>query len=132
LFFCLTPGARHEAAVFEPLFLAFLAHLAALNLRGKLHFLAGDKGYDSVKIVELCRAHQVEPVIPKRAGPQGQDRQDPHFDRQLYRRRNIIERCLGWLKEFRRVATRYEKLAATFSAMIQLAIIRRLGRTCVN
>ncbi len=47
---------------------------------------------------------------------------------EAYKKRNVVERCLLWLKECRRVATRYEKLAATYAAMVNLAAIRRLLR----
>lgn len=50
------------------------------------------------------------------------------FDRRAYRRRSVIERLVGWLKESRRVATRDEKLAATFLAFVKLAMVRRLLR----
>lgn len=48
------------------------------------------------------------------------------FGRTAYRRRNIIERCVNSLKWFRRVATRYEKLALHYLGMVTLAIIFRL------
>ncbi|MCC7408741.1 MAG: transposase [Phycisphaeraceae bacterium] len=50
------------------------------------------------------------------------------FDRERYRRRNTVERCIGWLKGCRRVATRFEKLATHFLGMIHLAIIQRCLR----
>jgi transposase len=40
----------------------------------------------------------------------------------------VVERCIGWLKEARRLATRYEKLARNFLAMVYLAMIRRVLR----
>jgi transposase len=43
------------------------------------------------------------------------------FDRELYRERNRVERCINKLKQFRRVATRYEKLAANYLALVTLA-----------
>ena len=46
-----------------------------------------------------------------------------HHD--CYRRRNVIERCVGWLREARAVATRYEKLAVHYLGILKLAIIRR-------
>jgi transposase len=46
------------------------------------------------------------------------------MDRVLYRERNVVERLVGWLKEYRRIATRYEKLAASYLAFVQLASIR--------
>ena len=50
------------------------------------------------------------------------------FDRASYRRRCTIEQCTGWLKKCRRVATRFEKLAVNFLAMIHLAIVQRYLR----
>jgi transposase len=54
---------------------------------------------------------------PRRGRPFG-------FDRAAYRRRNVIERCVGWLKENRRLATRYEKLAVSYLAVAHVAMIR--------
>ena len=50
------------------------------------------------------------------------------FNRRAYRKRNVIERVVGWLKECRRVATRYEKLALHYLAMVKLAMIHRCLR----
>ena len=50
------------------------------------------------------------------------------FDREAYRRRNVVERCIGWLKECRRIATRFEKLAVSYLAMLKLAMIARYFR----
>ncbi|HET6522367.1 MAG TPA: transposase [Geminicoccaceae bacterium] len=46
------------------------------------------------------------------------------MDRGLYHERNVIERLVGRLKEYRRIATRYDKLAASYLAFVQLAAIR--------
>src|SRR5690554_5257037 len=45
------------------------------------------------------------------------------FDRPQYRQRNVIERCFSWLKEKRRLCTRYDKLAISYNAMVTLACI---------
>lgn len=93
------------------------------------HRLAGDKGYSSRRIRQWLTARKIEPVIPLR-----DDQVDPHlgrpadFDRDSYRRRSIIEHCVGWLKEARRVGTRFEKLAVNFVAMLKLAMISRYLR----
>jgi len=50
------------------------------------------------------------------------------FDRESYRDRNIIERLIGWLKESRRVLTRFEKTAKNFLGMIKMAFIHRYLR----
>lgn len=55
-------------------------------------------------------------------------RRNPRFDREAYRRRNVVERSVGWLRESRRVATRHEKLAVNYLAMVKLAMIQRCLR----
>jgi len=52
----------------------------------------------------------------------------PFFDEALYKRRNVVERLVGWLKEHRRIATRFEKNAEYFLAMVKLAFLRRYLR----
>jgi transposase len=47
------------------------------------------------------------------------------FDREAYRRRAMVGRCVGWMKECRAVATRYDKLAVNYEATAKLAMIRR-------
>lgn len=70
------------------------------------------------------RARRVKPVIPSRRDQV----RDPRFDSEAYRRRNVVERLVSWLKESRRVATRFEKLAETYLAMVELALMQRLLR----
>jgi transposase len=52
----------------------------------------------------------------------------PSLDRQLYKRHNVVERAVGGLKRFRRLATRYEKLAVNFMAFVRLGIALQLLR----
>ena len=54
------------------------------------------------------------------------------LDKTLYARRNAVERLIGWLKEHRSLATRFDKTAASFLAMVKLACIRRLLRASVS
>jgi transposase len=86
--------------------------------------LAGDKGYSCERVRRWLRRHKVTPVIPTKSN---QTRQDD-FDREAYRGRNVVERCVNWMKENRRLGTRYEKLAVNFLAMAKLAMIRRYFR----
>lgn len=102
-----------------------------LSWRNRLVFLVADKGYDARRIRRFCRRHGLVPMIPKRRNGLGQRQRNRGFDKQKYKKRNAVERCLAWLKECRRVATRYEKLAATYAAMVNMAAIRRLLRTTV-
>lgn len=86
--------------------------------------LAGDKGYSYRRVRRYLRRRGIKAVIPTRKD----QRPNPRFDKAAYRRRNVIERCIGWLKESRRVGTRFEKLAVNFLAMVKLAMIRRCLR----
>ncbi len=82
--------------------------------------LVGDKGYSTRSIRAYLRVHRIRTVIASR-------RDQPRsklFDRVLYRTRNIVERLINRLKQFRRVATRYEKRAANYLAMVTLAAVR--------
>jgi len=91
--------------------------------------VAGDKGYSYPRIRAWLRRHGIGAVIPQRSDQSARHRGRPlKFDKEAYRRRSVIECCIGWLKECRRIGTRFEKLALNFLAMIKLAIIRRYLR----
>lgn len=91
--------------------------------------LAGDKGYSYPRIREWLRDHAIQAVIPQRSDQLEHHRGRPlGFDKDAYRRRHIIENCVGWLKECRRICTRFEKLAVNFLAMLKLACIQRYLR----
>ena len=88
--------------------------------------MAGDKGYSYPRIRRWLRSHRNAAVIPQRSDQLAQHRgRALNFNRITYRQRNAVERCIGWLKACRRLATRYEKLAENFQAMIELAFIQR-------
>jgi len=89
--------------------------------------LAGDKGYRADWIDSYLIELGIQPVIPSK---ENEDRaaRPIEFDRDSYRDRNIIERLIGWLKESRRVLTRFEKTAKNFLGMIKMAFIHRYLR----
>jgi transposase len=78
-----------------------------------------DKGYDANAFVETIKAIPAQAVIPPRVH---RCEQRP-WDRHLYRGRHLIENLFARLKEFRRFATRYEKLASQFAAFVTVASI---------
>lgn len=118
--FILTPGQRHEALVLIPLMAQ-----GTVKRRGpgrpkrRPKRLIGDKAYSSRAIRRYLRRHGIRLTIPRK---RGEHRTGP-FDRRLYRQRNRIERLINRLKQFRRIATRYEKRAANYLAMLYLATI---------
>ena len=89
--------------------------------------LAGDKGYRADWIDDCLLELDILPVIPSK-DTDNREQRGVAFDRELYRRRNIIERLIGWIKESRRVLTRFEKTATNFGGMIKLAFIQRYLR----
>ena len=89
--------------------------------------VGGDKGYRAEWIDTYLLNLGITPVIPSKAN-EDRDARQVAFDRELYRQRNIVERVIGWLKEFRRVFSRYEKTAKNFGGMIRQAFIQRYMR----
>ena len=119
----MTAGQVHESKQFESLVATFIASRKHRR-RSKPKQLAADKAYSGRPISNWLRARGIKPVIPLKAN-QSADDGWVKFDRQTYRQRSVVEQCVGWLKECRRIGTRFEKLAVNFHGMLQLAMIGR-------
>jgi transposase len=120
LIFMLTGGERHEQAVFESLMERGAVRRAGRGRpRIRPERLVGDKAYSTEKVRNYLRSRGTGVVIPRRANQQA----SASFDQRAYRERNRIERLINRLKEFRRIATRYEKRAANYLAMLTVAAI---------
>lgn len=78
-----------------------------------------DKAYDAERIHKKIEAQHAAIVIP----PKKNRRQPRQYDKDLYKERNRIERFFSKLKQFRRVATRYDKLLANYMGFVKLAAI---------
>lgn len=89
--------------------------------------MAGDKGYRADWIDEYLLELDIQPVIPSKSNEDATARPVP-FDREAYRRRSIVEQLIGWLKESRRIFSRFEKTAKNLGGMIKLAFIHRYLR----
>jgi transposase len=118
--FLLTVGERHEAVVFEQLMeQGALKRAGAGRPRLRPKRLRGDQAYSSGKIRRYLRRRGIRITIPRKDN----ERRRGKFDKTLYRQRNQVERCFNRLKQFRRIATRYEKKAENYLAMLTLASI---------
>ena len=106
----ISPGEVHDVTCAEAL-------LAGLEQRA---VVIADKGYDADRVRTHIRAQGAIPNIPNRSNRKKRYR----WKKALYRQRNQVERFFNKLKQFRRVATRYDKLGATFFAFIKLAAVR--------
>jgi transposase len=91
--------------------------------------MAGDKGYSSNRLRDWLKGQKIQPVIPHKENEKARHDPKVKFDREAYRGRCVVEQCVGWLKEFRRIGTRFEKLAVNFLGMLELAILLRYLRT---
>jgi transposase len=88
-----------------------------LERAGRLRYLVADKGYDADALRRSLREAGTTPVIPGRRSRKRAIR----YDKQRYRGRHLVENAFCRLKDFRRVATRYDKLAANFLSAVALA-----------
>jgi transposase len=105
----LTAGQCHESPVFELV-------LAQVPSEPPLTHAIMDKGYDSKPIRDYLLAQDIVPVIPPRSNRTAAI----DYDHDRYKLREKVERFFNQLKQFRRLATRYEKLSQTFLALIHL------------
>jgi putative transposase len=94
-------------------------HLPGLIAGIATEAVLADKGYDSDANRAAIRRQGARPCLPPR-----KNRSEPiEYDRHLYKERNVIERYFAWVKQYRRVATRYDKKAANFLGFVWLASI---------
>ena len=106
----ISPGNEHDVTAAEAL-------LEGLHERA---IVIADKGYDADRVRSCIRAQGAIPNIPNRSNRKKKFR----WTKAIYRERNHVERFFNKLKQFRRIATRNDKLGATFFAFIQLASVR--------
>ena len=107
-----TAGQRHESPEAIPLLEQALDRMWP-------DAVAGDKGYSASDLRNWLQAHDIDAVIPYRDDELG----DHAYDHEAYRERPMIERAINRLKRYRRIATRYEKRAGSYLAMLTLAMI---------
>ena len=116
--FLVSVGERHEAVLFEP-----LMEQGAVKRSGpgrpriRPQRVSGDKGYSSGKIRRYLRRRGIRYTIPRKVN----EHRGGKFDKALYRTRNLVERCFNRLKQYRRIATRYEKNSENYLTMLTIA-----------
>ncbi len=115
----LTAGERHEQFALDALMdTGAVRRPGRGRPRLRPRRAAGDRGYSSPPARRQLKQRRVEPVIPTR---KDQPRQ-PDFDKAAYRERNKVDRLINRLKQYRRIATRYEKRAINYLAMVTLGM----------
>ncbi len=109
--FVLTPGQAHDVQGFVPLF---------RMMTGRIEAFLADRGYDADAIRQEIAAAGVEAVIPAKS-----NRLDPiTHDRTKYKWCNLVERLFNKLKNWRRVATRYDETKESYPSFVAIASIK--------
>ncbi|MFF8618301.1 IS5 family transposase [Streptomyces sp. NPDC015350] len=133
-----TPGNTNDSTVFNTVLEAVrVPRVHAGRPRRRPETVIADKAYSSRAIRSGLRRRGIRAVIPERADQiAGRQRRGsaggrpPAFDFEQYKARNVVERCFGRLKQFRAVATRFDKLAARYLAGLRLASLILWLREC--
>ena len=115
-----TAGQAHECTQVEP-----VLNAVKIGRRKRPRKLAGDKGYSYRTVRRWLHRYGIQAVIPLKDNQKGKPGRPVDFDRDSYRKRNVVERCVGWLKECRTICTRFDKLAVNFLATLKLAMIKK-------
>ena len=110
--FELSPGNSADISVAKSL-------VEGIPFLSRVSRIAMDKGYDANWLVELLEEYGIEAVIPPRS-----NRKNPRpYDKEVYKHRNVVERMFAQAKEFRRIATRYDKLADSYVSFLCLVFV---------
>lgn len=122
----LTPGQANESTQFEKVLNEVHIRRPGGQIRKRPARVAADKAYDFPRIRRWLRSRGIQAVIPpRRRKGKPKPGRPVTYNKEHYRHRNVVERHVGWLKEHRSVATRYDKLAVNYLTMIHIAFIKR-------
>jgi transposase len=120
LAFVLQSGQQHESQAFEPLMeRGALKPKRRGRPRRRPRRVAGDKAYSSRRIRQWLRRRGIRVTIPRKAN----ERRRAPFNKALYKLRARVEQLINRLKQFRRIATRYEKRAENYLGMVTIGAI---------
>lgn len=122
----LTAGQRHESRQLEAVLDAIrVPRVGRGRPRKRPEYLLADKGYSYPTCRRLLRRRGIRHTIPERRDQrerrEGRLGRKPGFEKALYAKRNVVERCVNRLKQWRGIATRYEKRAINYRAAVVIA-----------
>nr|WP_107481959.1 IS5 family transposase [Streptomyces sp. JHA26] len=137
LAFLITPGQRHDSVCARILLERIRVPRSGLGRpRCRPDQVIADKAYSSRGFRAYLRRRGIAHTIPEKADQRrhrlrrgNRGGRPPGFDRETYRRRNLVERCFNRLKGFRGIATRYDKAATSYEAAVSLASLLLWARS---
>ncbi|HCU1555477.1 TPA: IS5 family transposase [Escherichia coli] len=120
----LSPGQSHESQFAQRLLdgIGVQRQNGCIKRRG--HVVLADKAYSGHTLRNELKNKGLKAVIPRKSNEKMASVGRARLDRDAYRNSNVVERCFGHLKEYRRIATRYDKTARNYLAMVKLGCIR--------
>ncbi|AIA48119.1 transposase (IS4 family) protein [Serratia sp. FS14] len=124
----LSPGQAHESQFALRLLDGIGVQRQNGSMKRRGHAVLADKAYSGHAFRNGLKSKGIKTVIPRKSNEKMASDGRSQLDRDAYRNRNVVERCFGRLKEYRRIATRYDKTARNYLAMVKLDCIRRFTK----
>lgn len=128
----LSPGQAHESQFALRLLDGIGVQRQNGNMKRRGHAVLADKAYSGHALRNKLKSKGIKTVIPRKSNEKMASDRRAQLDRDAYRNRNVVERCFGRLKECRRIATRYDKTARNYLAIVKLGCIRLFYKRLCN
>ncbi|VAC33698.1 Transposase and inactivated derivatives [Enterobacter hormaechei] len=116
----LSPGQTHESQFAQRLLDGIGVQRQNGSMKRRGHAVLAGKAYSGHSLRNELKRKGIKTVIPRKANKKMAADGRSRLNRDAYRNRNVVERCFGCLKEYRRIATRYDKTARNYLAMVKL------------
>lgn len=120
----LSPGQAHESQFVQRLLEGIGVQHQKGYMKRRCHAVLADKAYSGHVLRNELKNKGIKEVIPRKSNEKMALDGRSQLDRNVYRNRNVVERCFGRLQEYRRIATRYDITARNYLAMVKLGCIR--------
>ncbi|MGX8940050.1 IS5 family transposase [Symbiopectobacterium sp. Eva_TO] len=128
----LSPGQAHESQFALRLLDGIGVQRQNGSMKRRGHAVLADKAYSGHVLRNKLKNRGIKTVISRKSTEKMAVDGRSKLDRDAYRNRNVVERCFGRLKEYRRIATRYDKMARNYLAMLKLGCIRLFYQRLCN
>lgn len=128
----LSPGQAHESQFALRLLDGIGVQRQNGSMKRRGYAVLAEKAYSGHALRNQLKSRGIKTVIPRKSNEKMASDGRSQFDRDAYRNRNVVERCFGRLKEYRRIVTRYDKTARNYLSMVKLGYIRLFYKKLCN